>query len=493
MLLVVLICIGIYWVRLGADAFVYSEGHRALPAWSMLDSGDFLVPRLFGQVYLRKPPGIFWAIAASSELLGRTEFGARAVSAAAMTLGALLSLFFANRWFGRMDPMAGLIAGMAHALSPWFWQIGRVAEIESLHQLAVQASVLLLIEAMVAEERRSWRATIGLALTTGCSLAAMALVKGPAGVPCIGAAMAAACIVARSGRPLLRPALRGAVLVAGIVLVVAFGAMLSAVARTGGGAVSQSLDEFLWNPKELKGIALLLPTAIGSALPMAFALLYPWGARPTPFIDANRIAKALAWACLLSLAVYQLMGVNNRRYTLPAFSFLGPLTAYAAARIATGVVVGIPMPLARWILADRPAAWFAGMVILAGLWLGIVEPRRAAHGGRAPGLAIADAILRQEPGGRELWADDMVEARPDVLNYAATALAEHGRPLTVRWLPIAESPAFPPPGDYLAIRTDTKSEELRLFRAAGLEDRANLICSDRIHEFSFDIYQVRNP
>lgn len=491
--LVLLVCVAVYWVRLGADGFVSSEGHRVLPAWAMLDSGDYMIPRLFGQVYVRKPPGIFWAIAGASELLGRTEFAARSVSAAAMTLGAVLSLVFARRWFGRLDPMAGLVAGMAHALAPWFWQVGRVAEIESLHQLAVQASVLLLIDLLVREERTSRFGRFGAGIAAGLSLAGMALIKGPAGVPCIAGVMASACIVARSPRPLLRPGVRTAILTAALAIVWVFGMYLSAVARTPEAPVSQSLDEFLWSAKNLKGVALLLPTALGSALPLTFALFYPWGAAPTPDAGANRIAKSLAWTCILALGIYLACGVSNRRYALPAFCFLPPLAAFAAARICSGTVIGVPWPIARRLLINQPGAWFIGMTIFAAIWLGFVEPRRAAHGGRTAGLAMADAISRGAPGGAELWADDMVEARPDVLDYAARGLAARGRTLRVRWVSIAETPRFPDPGNYLALRTDKESDELRIFHAAGLDERTELVHSGRLDDFEFNIYRVLAP
>jgi hypothetical protein len=89
----------------------------------------------------------------------------------------------------------------------------------------------------------------------------------------------------------------------------------------------------------------------------------------------------------------------------------------------------------------------------------------------------------------------MVEARPDVLEYAAQALAADGHPIRVRWLPIAEAPRFPAIGDYLALRTDTdkESRELRLFQAAGLERRAERVYSGVLHEFTFDVYRVTAP
>ena len=59
-----MLCALIYFPRLGDDGYASSEGQRAIPAWTMLGTGDWLVPRLFEIPYVRKPPGIFWAIAA---------------------------------------------------------------------------------------------------------------------------------------------------------------------------------------------------------------------------------------------------------------------------------------------------------------------------------------------------------------------------------------------------------------------------------------------
>src|SRR5688572_8287769 len=137
------VCLLVYWPRLGATGFSSTEGHRVIPAWEMLDTGGWLVPTMFGQAYLRKPPGMAWAVAASSAVLGRTEFAGRAVSAAAATGLALLALVFGGRWFGR-----GLPAGLAASLLPLMWASGRSAEIEALHALAAVAAAMLLLDVL---------------------------------------------------------------------------------------------------------------------------------------------------------------------------------------------------------------------------------------------------------------------------------------------------------------------------------------------------------
>src|SRR5947208_16346755 len=59
-----------YLTNLGASEFRSEEGHRVMPAVQMLDSGNYLVPYVGTQPYLRKPPLVNWIVAGSLELLG---------------------------------------------------------------------------------------------------------------------------------------------------------------------------------------------------------------------------------------------------------------------------------------------------------------------------------------------------------------------------------------------------------------------------------------
>src|SRR5881409_181921 len=53
------------------------EGRYADAAREMLDSGDFVTPRINGTVFLDKPPLVYWVTAASLAALGHNEVGAR--------------------------------------------------------------------------------------------------------------------------------------------------------------------------------------------------------------------------------------------------------------------------------------------------------------------------------------------------------------------------------------------------------------------------------
>src|SRR5215207_5743092 len=62
--LVLVVAGSIYWPMLGSSGFAFSEGQRALPGWTFASEGDWFIPRLLDQPYLRKPPGMPWVIAA---------------------------------------------------------------------------------------------------------------------------------------------------------------------------------------------------------------------------------------------------------------------------------------------------------------------------------------------------------------------------------------------------------------------------------------------
>ena len=56
--------------RIGEAPLAGTEGHRAIVAHQMVESGEWLVPKLYEVVYLRKPPLIYWLQAAAETVAG---------------------------------------------------------------------------------------------------------------------------------------------------------------------------------------------------------------------------------------------------------------------------------------------------------------------------------------------------------------------------------------------------------------------------------------
>jgi 4-amino-4-deoxy-L-arabinose transferase-like glycosyltransferase len=70
LLVVVLLWAAVYLPALGSLAVKGEEGRRILPGIAMLESGNYLVPQVGGEAYLRKQPLINWLVAASFKIFG---------------------------------------------------------------------------------------------------------------------------------------------------------------------------------------------------------------------------------------------------------------------------------------------------------------------------------------------------------------------------------------------------------------------------------------
>lgn len=492
--LIIAACAALYWIGLGSTGFSSSEGHRVGPAWEMLDHGHWLTPQLFGQAYLRKPPGMPWAICVFSEIFGRTEFAARAVSATAATLSALVALWFGRRWFG---PHGGLYAGLAQALCPFFWPAARSAEIESLHNLCVQVAGLALVDILIAPWATSGATrrvrTIAMIALIAAGTIAAGLAKGPAAAPLLGGIAAAAIASGRLTRA--RAAASASALgIAGVVL----GVLAWAIWRALGDrpAITQGVDEFLWRTGRWWATLLLAPAALLAAMPATLAMTFPWGpdARREAELADERggeagaasllVARGLTVSVLVYLAILTCMGVDNPRYAMPGLMLAAPVAGYVGAGLRGGFIRKRP-GIARVMCLGHPAVLPLCLVIGGVVWIHRADTLRHETSGRDAGQALA-ALL---PSGATVWADELVEARPEVLLYARGA---HDSPesLDIRWRPLGGSP-LPPPGTYMVLRDDALSSEWKRYASAGLLDRFDVIGEGRVHKYTFKVLRAR--
>lgn len=448
----VLFCIAVYWVNLGSTGFSMSEGHRVAPAWEMLESRDFRVARMFGEVYFRKPPGMMWAIAAFSDLIAAPEFAARAVSATACTLMALVAWrFTARRW----GPTAGFLAGVLQAGMPILWEAGRAAEIEALHTLGVQLACLGLLDLLLAVPGTAFRIRTGAVAACAGGIFLAMLTKGPAGLPAVGAVLAAgAFVLHRSRGDAEKPGrLLPGLVVAGASLLASVGVLwwIAQGVAAAGPAVTQSPGEFLWDSTKIGSILLLPLTGLAAALPGSLVLLFlpaVWRSRS----PHQRTALTLILAGVLATFVYAASGISNPRYTMPAAVLWPPALA--------GVVAPSLIRLKGARAADTVAQTFFAILLAAGILVaGLSDRARAGDGGRGSGrpagLAIGQALAKT-PGlsPMELWADGAVEARPEVLLYARLSAGQAGVDLRPRWSSILLRPFAPPPQACVLLRVE---------------------------------------
>src|SRR5581483_1103105 len=120
-------------------------------AQEMLASGDWLVPRLYGEPLFTKPPGMYVAVVLCSLPFGEVnEFSARLPSALAASASVLLFYWYFRRQLGRT---AGLAAALILPMSPLWLDKAPAAEIDALQVFWVLAAILFLLRATEDESR----------------------------------------------------------------------------------------------------------------------------------------------------------------------------------------------------------------------------------------------------------------------------------------------------------------------------------------------------
>jgi 4-amino-4-deoxy-L-arabinose transferase-like glycosyltransferase len=471
-----------------------SEGHRVIPALEMLDSGQWLVPHMFGQPYLRKPPGGIWAFAGSIRLTGHTELGPRLVSALAFLLLCAAAAWFARRWFG---PRAALPAALATALTPILWNPAVSAELESLNNLFAALTAWTALELAT---RRACRPNLATA-TLGVFAACLFLVKGPAGLPPVLGLLLGAAWAARSWRPLraVRPWIGlGLGLAAFAAVWLAIEARVRANAWT---PVRQSPSDFMFNADRLGDLAAFLPLVFLAALPAGLAALFPWGpdaraeaARSRETARQHQMARTLTLGAAVAAVILLLTGVSNPRYAQPVIATLGPLAGWGVAAVLTRGKPTAFLPhrksIGRLLTLGHP------LVLATVLALGFIlyyNTRIAADratSGRAPGIAAAQALAPQllaadaaTPGPITVLADGAIEARPELLLAFRDAARAQGVDIEVRWTPnLAQFDMSTPPhaGTWAVLRNDPGGNETPAFEGW------TKVHSTPLHEWVFE-------
>jgi 4-amino-4-deoxy-L-arabinose transferase-like glycosyltransferase len=165
-------------------------------ARAMLQTGDWVTPRLYGQPWFEKPVLYYWAAAAAFRLFGVSEFAARLPSALAALLATAAMAWTALRSYGLdaawltlvMLPTTLAALGFARAASP------DMLFCALLVAAAVSAAEML-------EKKRPGQ--LGR-LTFGVFLGAATLAKGPAAVLLAGGAALLWALVSGQWRAVFR-------------------------------------------------------------------------------------------------------------------------------------------------------------------------------------------------------------------------------------------------------------------------------------------------
>lgn len=136
------ICLLLFFLSLGGRELTSShEARAAQNAQTMLDSGDWSLPRLYdGRVEMQKPPLFYWLVAALGWLRGGVVDGWCVRLPSALAASSCVFLLVLWGW-QRGRPRAGMIAGMVLATALHFTALARIGRIDMPLTLCVALAV----------------------------------------------------------------------------------------------------------------------------------------------------------------------------------------------------------------------------------------------------------------------------------------------------------------------------------------------------------------
>ncbi|MDQ6861584.1 MAG: glycosyltransferase family 39 protein [Verrucomicrobiota bacterium] len=385
LILVSLAWAAIYLPALGTLEIKGEEGRRILPAVTMLESGNYIVPQVGSDPYFSKPPLVNWLVAASFKLFGeRNEWTARLPSVLCVLAVALAFVTVARSSLGPNGSFAAALIWLANF---GMLEKGRLIEIEALY---VSLGGLAFICWMSGwQQRRSpWFTWMVPWIILGFGL----LAKGPLHLVFFYAVVLA--ILYRAGE--LRLLWKIPHLVGVLVMLAIFAAwavpclwlmqhahVTQTWARQFSGRLSG--EDF-----KLASWLLNIPRALGYFLP--WTLLLPF-ARPRKLSDRRELAivKGLLLGIGVSFVVVSLLPGTLPRYTMPLLVPTIWLTALLLARDA----FELPRFLRSKRLPQIVAIFFA--VAVAIYAIGVVPHLKKREKIRTIAMQINAALPAAEP------------------------------------------------------------------------------------------------
>ena len=167
---VIIAAIVFFWGLGSMDLLSLNEGRRALAIQEMVSSGNWLLPHLNGELYLTKPPLLYWLSSSLAFIWGVNEWTLRLPSA----LAAIAVLIMVYRYtLQQSGKWAALFAVQLLIANLGFSMLGRCAEIEMLLTALCVGSLLSALQYIQAQSSKNW-------ISLSYFLLALALMtKGP--------------------------------------------------------------------------------------------------------------------------------------------------------------------------------------------------------------------------------------------------------------------------------------------------------------------------
>jgi 4-amino-4-deoxy-L-arabinose transferase-like glycosyltransferase len=320
-----------------------TEGHRAITAHQMVETGEWLVPRMYGRVYLAKPPLHYWIAATFETISGHAApFIWRLPSAIEGAILAAILCWLAWRWFGGV---AGVVSGFAYVALVAMWGEDRGADIDLTNALFSTLAAICLLEIHFGPSQDRGKSRAWYTLVAGIAVGASFLTKGPCGLPPVLGALIWIAIVRirqRHAVQLLKPAV-WLPLVIGVAIFAIWAFATSryiqshhmAADLTGVQEGTEDIHPHDWSVSRAIGIVLLPLIMFVYALPVSLALPLSFLREVRDSQDATRRSRmqALAATVLFAWAVCFVTGMHLPRYAYVTLPLLCPLAGAVASSV----------------------------------------------------------------------------------------------------------------------------------------------------------------
>jgi 4-amino-4-deoxy-L-arabinose transferase-like glycosyltransferase len=310
--LVIVCWAAIYLPGLGSLEIKGEEGRRILPAVTMLESGNYLVPQVGSEPYFRKPPLVNWLVAASFKVTGvRNEWTARLPSVVFVLLVALAFLTIARAPLGADGSLMAALIWLAN-----FGMIekGRLIEIEALY-VSLFGLAFICWLSWWRQAKSGWLTWTVPWIFLGLGI----LAKGPVHLLFFYAVVIAVLFYEKQFRQLF-----GVKHFIGLIIVIAIFAAWAipywqamADASVGKNWAVQLTGRFTGDDFKLRSWLLNIPRGLAYFLPWTLLLPLIWKTKWASVSD-RKLARALSWGAGLPFLLVNLLPGALPRYSMPA-------------------------------------------------------------------------------------------------------------------------------------------------------------------------------
>lgn len=403
-LLVMILWAAIYLPALGLFEIKGEEGRRILPAITMLETGNYVVPKVGGMPYFSKPPLVNWLVAGSFKLFGvRNEWTARLPSALCVLAVALALVTVACASLGARG---STIAALIWLTNLGILEKGRLIEIEALYASLCALAIIFWLN-WWTQKRSPWLVWTVPWIFLGLGW----LAKGPTLLVFFYAVVLAVLWQQKRWRALFHPAHFLGVLI-----------MLAIFAAW---AVPFYEMMVRWRPMD-KWSGQFVGRVTGdffrphnwiTTVPRALIYFLPW-LLFLPLVRLNKIqdaphralARALIWATAVPFVLIALIPGAAARYSLPVIAPFCWLMALAFAEDAFSIPTWLQQ---RFTIHDTRYTnlWFrfgvplVALAVAAGL-IGYPLAAMLVYKHRPKIKNIADAVNAVVPPNETLYAVD---------------------------------------------------------------------------------------